>query len=225
MARFDFGGRMARVNVVDAGNRFADFLTTDPAIQYLLGVNPAARAFIRRRPSGLRLLLLILVTDMVFFLCFSVKLAALPIRPLDHMFDGTLRVSLGLALVGRTVFLYALAGLLGSIGRRAGGTGSARDTLAGLVWATIAAVPIAIGLALLAVFIAALQAAFPVFDAKWLAVLPHWMSIITFVWLTAVGVASAHGVTRLAPFLAPASVVTCVAVFGATVALAAIAWL
>jgi hypothetical protein len=150
------------------------------------------------RPSVLRLLALSL----------AIKMTALPIEPTAAMFQQEPGFWLVLAFVGRTVFLFALASVLCGCGRLAGGIASIRKTLAGVIWGAMAAAPLAMVAALLAVLIGALQPFIPEFTGKWVTVSPYLLSLVAFVWFVTLGAAEAHGLKRITPVLAPTMVLT-----------------
>ncbi len=98
-----------------------------------------------------------------------------------------------------------------------------RRTLAGVVWGAMAAVPLAVVAALLAVLIGALQPVIPEFAMKWVTALPYWLSLVAFVWFVTRGAAEAHGLKRITPVLVPTMMLTILSVPGVVMVLALIA--
>ena len=78
----------------------------------------------------------------------------------------------------------------------------------------MAAVPLAVVAALLAVLIGALQPIVPALDVRWVAVLPYWLSLLAFVGFVAWGAAAAHGLKRITPVLVPTMMLTLLSVLG-----------
>ncbi len=166
------------------------------------------------RPTVLRLLALVLITDLIFYTGLAIKMNALPIESTAAMFQQETGFWLVLAFFGRTAFLFALAGVLGGCGRLAGGSASMRRTLAGVIWGAMAAVPLAMVAALLAVLIGALQPVIPDFAVRWVTVSPYWLSLVAFVWFVAWGAAEAHGLKRITPVLVPTMMLVVLSVPG-----------
>ena len=180
----------------------------DRGIGAWLGLTVSARSFIDMRPTVLRLLALMLITDLIFYNGLAIKMNALPIEQTAAMFGQEIGFWLVLAFVGRTVFLFALAIVLCGFGRLACGSASIRKTLAGVTWGAMAAVPLAMVAAILAVLIGALQPVIPEFAVKWVTVSPYLLSLVAFVWFVTRGAAEAHGLKRITPVLAPTMVLT-----------------
>jgi hypothetical protein len=173
-----------------------------------LGPTVSARSFIDMRPSVLRLLALVLITDLIFYTSLAIKMTALPIEPTAAMFQQEPGFWLVLAFVGRTVFLFALAIVLCGFGRLACGSASIRKTLTGVIWGAMAAVPLAMMAALLAVLIGALQSVIPEFAMKWVTASPYLLSLVAFVWFVTRGAAEAHGLKYITPVFVPTMVLT-----------------
>lgn len=191
----------------------------DRGISAWLGLSVSARSFMDTKPTVLRLLALVLITDLVFYLSMAIKMLALPIEPTAAMFQQETGFWLVLAFAGRTVFLFALAGALVGCGRLAGGSASIRKTLAGVTWGAMAAVPLAMVAALLAVLIGYMQPVIPDFAGKWVTISPYFLSLVAFVCYVAWGVAQAHGLKRITPVLVPTMMVTALIVPGTVMVL------
>ena len=183
-------------------------------IKAWLGVDVSARSFINEQRTGLRLLALVVITDLIFFAALSIKMIAAPIEPAASLFLQQTGFWLFVAFVVRSAFLYSLAGLLARCGRLAGGSASMQETLKGVIWGATVAAPLAVVAALLAMLIGALQPILPALDVKWVTVLPYWLSLIAFVWLVALGAAKAHGLKYITPVLAPTMTMTILGIVG-----------
>ncbi len=207
-------------------NTSSDFfwgVMTGRGVGAWLGLTISARSFIDMRPTVLRLLALVLITDLIFYTGLAIKMNALPIESTAAMFQQETSFWLVLAFFGRTAFLFTLAGVLGGCARLAGGSASMRRTLAGVVWGAMAAVPLAMVAALLAVLIGALQPVIPEFAMKWVTASPYWLSLVAFVWFVTRGAAEAHGLKRITPVLVPTMMLTVLSVPGVVMVLALIA--
>ena len=198
-------------------------VVTGRGVREWLGLTVSARSFIDKGSTVGRLLALVLITDLIFYLGLAIKMNALPIESANAMFQQETSFWLVLAFFGRTAFLFALAGVLGGCARLAGGSGSMRRTLAGVVWGAMAAVPLAMVAALLAVLIGALQPVIPEFAMKWVTASPYWLSLVAFVWFVTRGAAEAHGLKRITPVLVPTMMLTVLSVPGVVMVLALIA--
>ena len=204
-------------------NTFPNYSWGDIAgrnVRVWLGLTVSARSFIDTRPTVWRLLALVLITDLIFYMGLAIKMNALPIGSSAAMFQQEIGFWLALAFFGRTAFLFALAGVLRGCGRLAGGSASMQETLAGVIWGAMAAVPLAVVAAFLAPLIGALQPVVPALDVKWVTVSPYWLSLIAFVWFVTRGAAEAHGLKRITPVLVPTMMLTVLSVPGVVMVLA-----
>lgn len=151
-----------------------------------------AEDFIASRPSVLRLLVLLLVTDAVFLGTMVLKMATLHVHPAVAIERFDLGFWVAIAFVGRTVFLVFLSNALCVLGTVAGSSATNRTTFTGVVWGATRAMRVALLSVLIAAAIAFLQPIVPGLDAKWVSVMPYLLSFCGFVWYVATGAASAH---------------------------------
>ncbi len=150
----------------------------------------STRRLMREEPSEARLLFYVLMSDMIFFVSWSLKTIVAP---------ATAQVPIGVAfiLVGalllRTGVMYLFSIVLGSALRVLGGNGSWRDTRLAVFWGALVAAPFGFLLALVTVVFRLLEPVVPALGADAIRLLPYWISVMPFVWFISAGLAEVHG--------------------------------
>ena len=104
----------------------------------------ATRDLIDERPSEARLLFLVLLSDVIFFLSWAIMLVVAPGSETRSQLPAEVALMLILIFLCRTAVLYIFSALVGIVCRMAGGQGSWRDTRTGVFWASLAASPIGV---------------------------------------------------------------------------------
>lgn len=178
------------------------------------------RALIEEEPSEARLLFFVLLSDVIFFLSFGVRLIVTPSQVVTEYLP--VPAQLGAALLGiflvRTLTLYVFSAIVSIVGRLCGGEGGFRDTRAAIFWASLVAAPVGVLGALLGAAFAHLEPHYPVFSNPLLAWPPLLIGIVAFVFFLSAGTAEAHRVERTSRVFIIFSVLTMVALL-ATIAL------
>jgi len=176
----------------------------------------ATRTLIEESPSEPRLLFFVLMSDVIFFLSFGVRLVVSPSEAIEHAMP--LPAALGGALVGvlllRTLTMYIFAGLVKILGWPFGGRGSFKELRAGVFWASLVAAPVGVLGALVGAVFANLEKAYPVFASPLLAWPPLLIGVVAFVYFLAAGVAEAHRFRRTTPIFWLFSLMTIAIVVG-----------
>lgn len=170
----------------------------------------ATRRLISENPSEPRLLFYVLMSDMVFFLSWSLKTVVSPTEAAASILPREVGLWLIMALFLRTLVVYVFAGVLGAILRVFGGTGSWKDTRTGIFWGSFVAAPFGLLFAIVTVLFSTLENTIPLFGNTFVAQAPYWMALLPFVWLCSVGAAEAHGFKRSAPLFMGMTVLTMV---------------
>lgn len=152
----------------------------------------STRRLIEENPTEGRLLFYILLSDMVFFLSWSLKAVVAPSEAAQIMLPAEIGILLVAALFMRTFFIYVFSMVLWAIAKLCGGTGSARDTRAGVFWGSFVAAPFGLLFALVTVAFTSLEQSFPVLQGSVISQAPYWLSLIPFVYFISAGVAEAH---------------------------------
>ena len=156
----------------------------------------ATRRLINERPDERRLLFYVLLSDIIFFLSWSLKTVVAPVTGVADRVPLEIGLWLIAALMFRTASMYAFAGCVWIGARMGGGTGNFRDTRCGVFWGALVAAPFGLIMALLTVSISWLEPFFPVLKEEWVALPPYWISLVPFIWFISQGIAEAHGFVR-----------------------------
>ena len=175
----------------------------------------STRRLIEERPSEARLLFYILLSDLVFFLSSSVKTVVNPTSIAEQAFPDDVALLLVVALMLRTGTIYVLSMILGVILKLFGGTGTLKDTRAGVFWGSFVSAPFEIMSAILAVGMASLEGSLPFLSGDTISLAPLWLGLVPFVWFVSAGASEAHGFKRIFPLFASFTVLCIVGLIGA----------
>ncbi|NNU80742.1 hypothetical protein HMH01_09865 [Halovulum dunhuangense] len=162
----------------------------------------STRRLIEEKPSEHRLLFYVLLSDIIFFLSWSIKTVVAPVSGVREQVPLEVGFWLIAALLLRTASMYTFSGVLTLAARLFGGRGSWRDNRAGIFWGALVAAPFGFLMALVTVSMAYLEPHFPLLREDWVALPPYWISLVPFLWFISLGMAEANGFRRNAiPFL------------------------
>lgn len=153
-------------------------------------------------PSEGRLLFYILLSDMVFFLSWSLKAVVAPTLGAKDLLPAEIGLWLVVALFARTGAVYLFSMVLGVVARAFGGSGSWKATRAGVFWGSFVAAPFGLLFALVTVLFASLETTFPILQDEFISQAPYWLSLIPFVYFISAGVAQAHTFKQTFPVFA-----------------------
>jgi len=166
----------------------------------------STQRLIDENPSEGRLLFYILLSDMVFFLSWSLKAVVAPTLGAKDLLPAEIGLWLIVALFARTAVVYLFSVVLGSVMRIIGGTGSWKSTRAGVFWGSLVAAPFGFLFAVVTVAFASLETSFPFLKGEIISQAPYWLSLIPFVYFISAGVAQAHGFKQTFPVFAGMSI-------------------
>jgi hypothetical protein len=152
----------------------------------------STRRLIEENPTEGRLLFYILLSDMVFFLSWSLKAVVAPSMAMKDMLPAEIGILLVAALFLRTSSVYVFSLILWAVAKAFGGTGSAKDTRAGVFWGSFVAAPFGLFFAIVTVIITSLEQTVPMLQGSIISQAPYWLSLIPFVYFISAGVAEAH---------------------------------
>ena len=173
----------------------------------------STRRLIEERPSEARLLFFVLLSDLIFFLSFSVKTVVSPTSFAESALPNDVALLLVVALMLRTGTIYVFALILGLVLRTFGGTGSLKDTRAGVFWGSFVSAPFEILAAILTVSMASLEDLMPFLASEAVSLAPLWLGLLPYIWFVSAGATSAHGFKRFYPLFAVLSLLCVVGMF------------
>ncbi len=162
----------------------------------------STRRLINENPSEGRLLFYILLSDMIFFLSWSLKAVVAPTLGARDLLPAEIGLWLVVALFARTASVYLFSMVLGFTMRLFGGKGSWKSTRAGVFWGSFVAAPFGLFFAFVTVLFASLEGQYPILQDAFVSQAPYWMSLIPFVYFISAGVAEAHHTKQTFPVFA-----------------------
>jgi len=190
--------------------RLGEYTLTYQVLFAWFNMSASTRRLITEKPSEIYLLLLLLTTDLAFFMSWSLKAVVVPNSAGVSLISVEIGVLLLIAMVGRTAALYVFAMVLAAICRLCGGRGTWRNTRIAVFWGAFITAPFGILAALLLVLFTNLEASFPIFGADWISMPPYWLGVLPFVWYVSVAVARAQGFRKVSLLFLSMSVVSLV---------------
>lgn len=180
-----------------------------------LDMRASTRRLVEEHPSEARLLFFVLMSDLIFFLSWTIKTVVSPTSAAESVLPEDISLLLVGALLMRTAAVYVFALVLGSALRILGGTGSYHDTRAGIFWGSFVAAPFGILSAMVTVLLVKLENVAPFFQSETLSLAPLWIGLLPFVWFVSAGAAEAHGFKKVFPLFAFLSLLCVVALIWA----------
>lgn len=156
----------------------------------------STRRLIEEQPSEQRLLFYVLMSDIIFFLSWSLKTVVSPVSGVKEQVPLEIGLWLIVALMLRTASMYLFSGITWVAARYFGGTGSWKDTRAGIFWGALVAAPFGFLMAILTVSMSWLEPYFPVLREDWVSLPPYWISLVPFIWFISQGLAESNGFKR-----------------------------
>lgn len=161
----------------------------------------ATRTLIEEDPSEPRLLFFVLMSDVIFFLSFGVRLVVSPSAAVEGMLP--LPAMLGVGLVGilliRTMLMYLFAAMVKVAGWPLGGRATFKEMRAAVFWGSLVAAPVGVFGALVGAVFANLELTYPIFANPFIAWPPLLIGVIAFIYFLAAGVTEAHGFRETKP--------------------------
>jgi len=175
----------------------------------------STRQLQRHAPSESYLLGLLMLSNLAFFLSWTLKAVIVPNSAGVDLISMEIGMLLLLSLIVRTGSMYFFAMFLAGMCRIFGGTGTYENTRLAVFWGAFVSAPIGVVAAIMAVTFNNLALYFPIFGAPWIALPPYWIGTLPFVWFISAGVAKVHGFKKVSPLFLSMSVVALVALMAA----------
>ncbi len=167
----------------------------------------STRRMIEEGPSEARLLFFVLISDLIFFLSWAIKIVVAPNAAIVDMMPEDSAIFLVGALVLRTATVYLFATLV-ALGLKAiGGKGSIKDTRVGIFWGAFVASPFGLLAALITFLMAKAEGFVPIFGNETLSLMPLWIGLLPYVWFVSAGAAEAHKFKKVFPLFAGLSII------------------
>jgi hypothetical protein len=174
----------------------------------------STRRLIDEDPSEARLLFYVLMSDMVFFLSWTLKAVVRPSAGAESIIPNNVALLMVGALLLRTAAIYVFTLILGSILRLFGGTGTWKATRAGVFWGSFVSAPFGLLAAVVAVILTTLEPSHPWLKESWVALPPYWIGLIPFTWFISYGIAEAQGLEKASFIFMVLSVLAIISVIG-----------
>ena len=153
----------------------------------------STRRLLREKPGEGRLIFYVVVSDMVFFISWSLKTMVAPAAGTEPLISAD---KIGLLMIGalmlRTAVMYLFSLLVYIPAKIFKGAGTWKETRAGVFWGAFVAAPFGLLAAILSVVMATLAPTWPMLQNEWVSLPVYWLGLIPFVWYISAGIAEAH---------------------------------
>ena len=167
----------------------------------------STRRMIEEGPSEARLLFFVLISDLVFFLSWAIKIQVAPTAAINDMMPEDSAIFLVGALILRTMTVYAFAVLV-ALGLKAiGGKGTMKDTRIGIFWGAFVAAPFGLLAAVVTFLMAKAEPMMPFLGNETVSLMPLWVGLLPYVWFVSAGAAEAHKFKKVFPLFAGLSII------------------
>lgn len=155
------------------------------------------RGLIEEGMSEHRLLFYVMLSDIIFFVSFSIRTVVAPSAVAKDMIVG-LEIGkwLVIALLIRTTCMYILSAILVVVSKNFGGTGTWKETRIGVFWGALVAAPFGLLLAALSGMIHLYEADYAFLSSAWVSMPILWIGAVPFLWFISQGLAEAQGFAR-----------------------------
>lgn len=162
----------------------------------------STRRLIAEQPTEGRLLFYVILSDMVFFLSWTMKTVLAPTAAAQGRMPLEMAGYMAVAFLMRTAVLYLFAAGAFAVCATAGGSGSWRDTRVAVFWGALVSAPFGFLAASLTVALAVGERSLPALGDPVLALPTYYVGLVPFLWFIAAGLAAAHGWKKTSwPFL------------------------
>ena len=167
------------------------------------------RRLLDERPAEGRILFFLVLSDMIFFLSWSMKTVVSPATGAAKFIPLEVAFWMIAALMIRTFVLYVFSAVVHSACRIASKSEATwQETRAGMFWGSVVAAPFGFASAILTVGLKSAEQSFPFLRVEWLVWLIYYCAMVPYVYYIAAGIAEVHRFKSLWPIL---SVITVLA--------------
>ena len=126
----------------------------------------ATRRLIEEKPSEHRLLFFVLLSDMIFFVSWSLKTVVSPVSAVEEYVPLAIGAWLIGALLLRTAAMYLFSLVVWGTCKMRGGQGTWKATRCGIFLGALAAAPVGLFMAIVTVMMSWLEADYPIMAAS-----------------------------------------------------------
>ncbi|SDW30971.1 hypothetical protein SAMN05444336_101662 [Albimonas donghaensis] len=163
----------------------------------------STKRLIAEAPSEGRLLFYVVISDMVFFLSWTMKTVLAPTAAAQGQMPLEMGAYMVIAFLMRTAVLYVFAAGAYALCALVGGSGSWKDTRIAIFWGTLVSAPFGLLAASLTVGLSLGERSIPALGDPILALPTYYVGLVPFLWFISAGLAAAHGWVKTSwPFLA-----------------------
>lgn len=164
-----------------------------------IDMRASCRRLIAENPNEGRLVFLILLSDLIFFLSWSIKTVVSPISSAADYIPAEIGLFLVGALMVRTPAMYLFSIVVFGIAKLFRGQGTWYETRVCVFWAALVSAPFSFIAALVTVGMNGLEDYVPIFREEWISLPPYWLGLIPFVWLISEGISESHKFKNSSP--------------------------
>jgi hypothetical protein len=169
----------------------------------------STRRLLDERPTEGRILFFLVISDMIFFLSWTMKTVVSPATGAKEYIPLEIAFWMIGALMIRTFVLYLFSGVVHLVCKFSPSSDATwQHTRAGMFWGSVVAAPFGFASALLTVGLKSAELSFPFLRVEWLVWLIYYCAMVPYVYYIAAGIAETHKFKSLWPIL---SVITVLA--------------
>jgi hypothetical protein len=159
----------------------------------------SSRRLIDENPNEGRLVFLVLLSDLIFFLSWCIKTVVAPMSSAAHLIPLEISIWLVGALMARTAFMYMFSFVVYGFSKLFRGQGTWYETRVCVFWAALVSAPFGFIAALVTVSMYGLEEYVPLFREEWISLPPYWLGLIPFIWFISQGISEAHKFKNSSP--------------------------
>lgn len=192
---------MVSINVADVkkgtnGFRSGFLVRT---VRAFFNMQETTEKLLQQHPSEARLLLLVLISDVMFALSWTIKDVFLSSSPSSATLGSDLMMWIVLTIMMRTMLIYAMALVIGVVFKFMGSKVTIQETRIGVIWGVFIAAPIGLLMSELVAMIDWMGFDFAILQGQGIQSLPYWLGMIPFLWFVSKGAAVANRVNNTLP--------------------------
>jgi hypothetical protein len=149
------------------------------------------------KPSEARLLFYVMLSDIMFFLSWTIKTVVSPTAAAQEKLPLEIGMWLVLALLARTSSMYFFAAFMRVVCKAFGGKGGWYETRIAVFWGALVAAPFGVIAALVTVMLSWFEDALPILKNDLLALPPYYIGLLPFLYFISAALAEMHGFKRV----------------------------